>query len=67
MGRVIRHINDWGSIMFCDERYSNYNIKSQLSIWLQPHIKVYDRFSMAYKDNIKFFKDTGTTVSSNNF
>lgn len=67
MGRVIRHINDWGSIMFCDERYSNYNIKSQLSTWLQPHIKVYDQFSMAYKDIVKFFKNTGITVSNNNF
>lgn len=62
MGRVIRHINDWGSIMFCDERYASSNIKSQLSAWLQPHIKVYDQFSLAYRDNVKFFKNTGATV-----
>lgn len=62
MGRVIRHIGDWGSIIFCDERYSNYNIKSQLSAWLQPHIKIYDQFSMAYRVNAKFFKNTGATV-----
>lgn len=63
MGRVIRHINDWGSIIFCDERYANYNIKSQLSAWIQPHIKVYDQFSTAYKNNITFFKNCGATVN----
>lgn len=62
MGRVIRHIGDWGSIMFCDERYANHNIKSQLSAWLLPHIKIYDQFSMAYRENVKFFKNTGATV-----
>jgi len=67
MGRVIRHIGDWGAIMFCDERYASNNIKSQLSTWLQPHIKVYDQFSTAYRDNIKFFKNTGATVSKNCF
>lgn len=63
MGRVIRHIDDWGSIIFCDERYASHNIRSQLSAWLQPHIKIYEQFSMAYRDNIKFFKDTGETVN----
>lgn len=63
MGRVIRHIGDWGSIIFCDERYANNNIKLQLSAWLQPHIKIYDQFSMAFRDNVKFFKNAGATVS----
>lgn len=63
MGRVIRHIGDWGSIMFCDERYASHNIKSQLSAWLQPHIKVYDKFSSAYRVNMQFFKNTGATVN----
>lgn len=62
MGRVIRHIDDWGSIIFCDERYSSYSIKSQLSAWLQPHIKIYNQFSIAYRENVKFFKNTGATV-----
>ncbi|VVC45636.1 Hypothetical protein CINCED_3A003007 [Cinara cedri] len=64
MGRVIRHIGDWGSIVFCDERYACDNIKSQLSAWLQPNIKVYNQFSMAYRDNVKFFKNTGPTIPS---
>lgn len=62
MGRVIRHVNDWGSIIFCDERYASHNIQSQLSTWLQPHIKVYEQFPMAYRDIMKFFKDTRATV-----
>lgn len=63
MGRVIRHIDDWGSIMFCDERYANHNIKTQLSAWLQPHIKIFNQFSAAYSDSVKFFKNTGATVN----
>jgi len=62
MGRVIRHIGDWGSIIGCDERYASFNIKSQLSAWLQPHLKIYDQFSMAYRENMKFFKNSGATV-----
>jgi len=62
MGRVIRHIGDWGSIIFCDERYAGFNIKSQLSAWLQPHIKIYDQFSIAYRENMKFFKNSGAIV-----
>ncbi|XP_015368271.1 PREDICTED: regulator of telomere elongation helicase 1 homolog, partial [Diuraphis noxia] len=64
MGRVIRHIDDWGSIIFCDERYAGFNIKSQLSAWLQPHIKIYEQFSIAYKENMKFFKNTGAIMPS---
>ncbi|XP_027854440.2 regulator of telomere elongation helicase 1 homolog [Aphis gossypii] len=64
MGRVIRHIGDWGSIIFCDERYASFNIKSQLSVWLQPHIKVYEQFSIAYRENVKFFKNSGATMPS---
>ncbi|XP_050544968.1 regulator of telomere elongation helicase 1 homolog isoform X2 [Daktulosphaira vitifoliae] len=64
MGRVIRHIRDWGSIIFCDERYASQNIKSQLSAWVQPHIKIHEQFSSAYKDNVQFFKNTGMTMPS---
>uniref|UniRef100_A0A2S2P209 Regulator of telomere elongation helicase 1 homolog n=1 Tax=Schizaphis graminum TaxID=13262 RepID=A0A2S2P209_SCHGA len=64
MGRVIRHIGDWGSIIFCDERYASFNIKSQLSAWLQPHLKIYDHFSLAYRENMKFFKNSGATMPS---
>lgn len=62
MGRVIRHVRDWGSIVFCDERYASDNIKSQLSAWLLRHVKVYNQFSMAYRENLKFFKKNGATV-----
>ncbi|XP_050420877.1 regulator of telomere elongation helicase 1 homolog isoform X2 [Adelges cooleyi] len=64
MGRVIRHVADWGSIIFCDERYASQYIKSQLSAWLQPHIKIHEQFSSAYRANVQFFKNTGLTMPS---
>ncbi|KAM7483732.1 hypothetical protein LguiB_008315 [Lonicera macranthoides] len=40
VGRVIRHRHDYGAIIFCDERFTNSNRQSQISRWIQPHIKV---------------------------
>lgn len=41
IGRVIRHMNDYGAILFCDERYTQKNAQDQLSKWLRPSIKNY--------------------------
>eukprot|EP01022_Parablepharisma_sp_SALTPOND_P000088 TRINITY_DN1003_c0_g1_i10.p1 TRINITY_DN1003_c0_g1~~TRINITY_DN1003_c0_g1_i10.p1 ORF type:complete len:945 (+),score=123.31 TRINITY_DN1003_c0_g1_i10:294-3128(+) len=43
IGRVIRHINDYGGIVLVDQRYSNDWLKRHLSKWLRDHIKVTDR------------------------
>lgn len=43
VGRVIRHRNDYGAIILCDERFSFGSNKNQISSWLRPHIKVYER------------------------
>lgn len=39
IGRVIRHRNDYGAILFCDDRYSAYNYKKILSKWIQKRIR----------------------------
>ena len=45
VGRVIRHRNDYGAIILCDERFGYSSNRNQISAWLRPHIKVFDRVS----------------------
>jgi regulator of telomere elongation helicase 1 len=45
IGRVIRHRNDWGAILLCDPRFGNDSVRNQLSRWLRPHVKVFDKFA----------------------
>lgn len=39
IGRVIRHKDDYGAILLCDERFNHSRQKSQLSSWIQEHLK----------------------------
>lgn len=39
IGRVIRHRNDYGAILLCDRRFGCIQHKSQLSKWIQRHVK----------------------------
>ncbi|XP_053694126.1 regulator of telomere elongation helicase 1 homolog [Sabethes cyaneus] len=38
IGRVIRHKNDYGAILLCDNRFHNPRQKAQLSAWIQRHL-----------------------------
>lgn len=40
LGRVIRHIKDYGVLMVIDERYERQNIKSYFSAWLRNYRKM---------------------------
>ncbi|XP_031498031.1 regulator of telomere elongation helicase 1 homolog isoform X2 [Nymphaea colorata] len=60
IGRVIRHRHDYGAIIFCDERFSQYNRQRQLPLWLQPHVKCYSKFGDAAFTLTRFFRDIGT-------
>lgn len=40
IGRVIRHRNDYGVILLCDERFKDFKMRNQLSAWIQPHVKL---------------------------
>lgn len=40
LGRVIRHIKDYGVLMVIDERYQRENIKSYFSAWLRGYRKM---------------------------
>ncbi|XP_051147548.1 regulator of telomere elongation helicase 1 homolog isoform X2 [Andrographis paniculata] len=60
VGRVIRHQHDYGAIIFCDERFAHSNRKSQISLWIQPHVKCYSKFGDVVYTLTRFFRDGGT-------
>ncbi|XP_020535309.1 regulator of telomere elongation helicase 1 homolog isoform X1 [Jatropha curcas] len=57
VGRVIRHRDDYGAIIFCDERFANSNSQSQISLWIQPHIKCHSKFGDVVFTLSRFFRD----------
>jgi len=56
IGRVIRHRNDYGAILLCDDRFGNESTKQYLSLWLRPHMRVMDKFSDSIGQLSRFFK-----------
>ncbi|KAK8630059.1 hypothetical protein V6N13_078870 [Hibiscus sabdariffa] len=60
VGRVIRHRHDYGAIIFCDERFAQSSRQSQISVWIQPYIKCYNKFGDAVFTLTRFFRDGGT-------
>ncbi|WCJ40717.1 hypothetical protein M5689_021626 [Euphorbia peplus] len=61
VGRVIRHRYDYGAIIFCDERFANLNSQSQISLWIQPHIKCHSKFGDVVFTLSRFFRDGGVS------
>ncbi|KAF2323328.1 hypothetical protein GH714_034640 [Hevea brasiliensis] len=62
VGRVIRHRHDYGAIIFCDERFVNSNSQSQISLWIQPHIKCHFKFGDVVFTLSRFFRDGGVQL-----
>ncbi|OMO54112.1 Helicase-like, DEXD box c2 type [Corchorus capsularis] len=60
VGRVIRHRHDYGAIIFCDERFAHPNRQSQVSLWIQPHIKCHTKFGDVVFTLTRFFRDGGS-------
>ncbi|GAB2228119.1 hypothetical protein Droror1_Dr00009949 [Drosera rotundifolia] len=57
VGRVIRHQHDYGALIFCDERFSSSHRQSQVSRWIQPHMKCYSKFGDVVYSLTRFFQD----------
>ncbi|CAL8466940.1 g6476 [Coccomyxa elongata] len=57
MGRVIRHMHDYGAIILADERFKNDSNQRQLSKWLRPLTKVHTNFGEAAASLQRFFAD----------
>ncbi|EIE26626.1 DNA repair helicase [Coccomyxa subellipsoidea C-169] len=57
MGRVIRHMHDYGAIILADERFKSETNQRQLSKWLRPLSKTHTNFGEAAASLQRFFAD----------
>lgn len=59
IGRVIRHKNDYGAILLCDNRFHNHRQKAQLSAWIQRHLNATQNqnFGPIIGELSKFFRN----------
>lgn len=64
VGRVIRHVNDYGAIILCDERFKGSGLIKGLSKWLQPYVFIADNFGTGFSRIRNFFRNMGDTVST---
>ncbi|XP_031633558.1 ATP-dependent DNA helicase DDX11 isoform X2 [Contarinia nasturtii] len=56
IGRAIRHINDYASVLLIDERYQQERIKIKLPKWIQTSLQVPAHFGGVQGSLVKFFK-----------
>ncbi|XP_042516047.1 Fanconi anemia group J protein homolog isoform X2 [Macadamia integrifolia] len=56
-GRCIRHMFDYGAILFIDERFREERNISHISKWIRKSIKQYDNFDMSIEGLQSFFRD----------
>ncbi|KAJ1548231.1 hypothetical protein HK096_009100 [Nowakowskiella sp. JEL0078] len=61
IGRVIRHKNDFGAILLCDERFSTPLNIGKLSMWIRPFVNIYVKSLTSFGEVqgllAKFFKN----------
>ncbi|XP_063703701.1 regulator of telomere elongation helicase 1 homolog [Culicoides brevitarsis] len=64
IGRVIRHKDDYGAILLCDQRFNDRRQKDQLSKWLQGHLQqsFNPGFGTIMKELSMFFKEAAKTL-----
>ena len=56
IGRVIRHVNDYGAILLCDKRFAQTDQRMQLSSWIRGRMEVHERFGGVIGQVRGFFK-----------
>lgn len=57
IGRVIRHINDYGLILLVDKRYGEYRVKNERSKWLRERQVTFNNFDTAATTIEEFFEN----------
>ena len=55
IGRVIRHKNDYGAILLCDERFTQPSTITQLPAWLKLHVQKITEHTDGMNKMRKFF------------
>lgn len=61
IGRAIRHINDYATILLIDERYQQEHIKNKLPNWIQNSLRIPNNFGGVQGSLVKFFKSKKST------
>ncbi|KAL7399549.1 hypothetical protein ABVT39_026292 [Epinephelus coioides] len=56
IGRVIRHKEDYGAILLCDQRFKSSDARTQLPSWVRPHVRLYGSFGNVIRDVSQFFR-----------
>jgi regulator of telomere elongation helicase 1 len=56
IGRVIRHKNDYGAVLLCDERFAENSARSKLPKWIRPLVKVFRNFQETEGSLEQFFR-----------
>lgn len=62
IGRVIRHKDDYGAILLCDQRFEGFSFKTALSSWIRPHVKKQTSFGSMIRELRHFFVTAEKTV-----
>lgn len=60
LGRCIRHRNDWGAVIFLDQRINSQKNVQKLSKWVRPSVKNYPKFSEGIEALRSFMKSKGS-------
>ena len=58
IGRVIRHVEDYGMVLLFDERFTQGQNIAQLSRWLKPYLKIHQDWSQCENSIEAFFSRT---------
>lgn len=66
IGRVIRHKDDYGAILLCDNRFNQQRQKNQLSSWIQGHLMGSQPagFGPLIGEMSRFFRNAERTVNT---
>ncbi|XP_062554227.1 ATP-dependent DNA helicase DDX11 [Armigeres subalbatus] len=60
IGRAVRHIRDYASVVLLDTRYgSNDKIRKKLPSWISAGMQCVERYGQAHGSLVRFFKDKG--------
>lgn len=67
IGRVIRHKEDFGTIIFIDTRFEKKNIKQNISEWIRgknyEHLNSWNNLESCHNDINQFFLNKKKIIS----
>lgn len=61
IGRAIRHIDDYATVLLIDERYQQDRIQKKLPNWIRTSLKVPANFGGVQSSLVRFFREKKTT------